>query len=150
MIRRPPRSTQSRSSAASDVYKRQIMPYTNGTGATVELAVGAASTVMQGQGVTAAPTWETIPHLSGLADIGATPRVTLNTASPHLTLTGDVSITGALTLANKIIGPDSVTRMTLSAGSISGTADAAVTTTTTTLTDTRLAMVINAYAVSYT
>src|SRR5450756_3178240 len=26
MIRRPPRSTQSRSSAASDVYKRQIKP----------------------------------------------------------------------------------------------------------------------------
>src|SRR5680860_1539929 len=27
MIRRPPRSTQSRSSAASDVYKRQVFPY---------------------------------------------------------------------------------------------------------------------------
>eukprot|EP01016_Furgasonia_blochmanni_P013983 TRINITY_DN1721_c0_g1_i23.p1 TRINITY_DN1721_c0_g1~~TRINITY_DN1721_c0_g1_i23.p1 ORF type:complete len:135 (-),score=10.93 TRINITY_DN1721_c0_g1_i23:180-584(-) len=27
MIRRPPRSTQSRSSAASDVYKRQSQPY---------------------------------------------------------------------------------------------------------------------------
>ena len=27
MIRRPPRSTQSRSSAASDVYKRQILSY---------------------------------------------------------------------------------------------------------------------------
>src|SRR5665809_137020 len=26
MIRRPPRSTQSRSSAASDVYKRQLVP----------------------------------------------------------------------------------------------------------------------------
>src|SRR5450756_2571185 len=26
MIRRPPRSTQSRSSAASDVYKRQLLP----------------------------------------------------------------------------------------------------------------------------
>ena len=26
MIRRPPRSTQSRSSAASDVYKRQLIP----------------------------------------------------------------------------------------------------------------------------
>src|SRR5680860_1322030 len=26
MIRRPPRSTQSRSSAASDVYKRQVIP----------------------------------------------------------------------------------------------------------------------------
>src|SRR5450756_2122979 len=26
MIRRPPRSTQSRSSAASDVYKRQVLP----------------------------------------------------------------------------------------------------------------------------
>src|SRR5680860_501803 len=27
MIRRPPRSTQSRSSAASDVYKRQLLQY---------------------------------------------------------------------------------------------------------------------------
>src|SRR5450756_2921811 len=31
MIRRPPRSTQSRSSAASDVYKRQTLSYTNHT-----------------------------------------------------------------------------------------------------------------------
>src|SRR5450756_1927952 len=30
MIRRPPRSTQSRSSAASDVYKRQDLFYTHG------------------------------------------------------------------------------------------------------------------------
>eukprot|EP00657_Telonema_sp_P-1_P002637 TRINITY_DN16083_c0_g1_i1.p1 TRINITY_DN16083_c0_g1~~TRINITY_DN16083_c0_g1_i1.p1 ORF type:complete len:146 (+),score=11.31 TRINITY_DN16083_c0_g1_i1:89-526(+) len=30
MIRRPPRSTQSRSSAASDVYKRQRTAYNNG------------------------------------------------------------------------------------------------------------------------
>ena len=27
IIRRPPRSTQSRSSAASDVYKRQVLPF---------------------------------------------------------------------------------------------------------------------------
>src|SRR5665809_91434 len=31
MIRRPPRSTQSRSSAASDVYKRQAVVLTTGT-----------------------------------------------------------------------------------------------------------------------
>src|SRR5450756_2308727 len=31
MIRRPPRSTQSRSSAASDVYKRQHVRYRTGT-----------------------------------------------------------------------------------------------------------------------
>src|SRR5450756_2691225 len=31
MIRRPPRSTQSRSSAASDVYKRQILNNLGGT-----------------------------------------------------------------------------------------------------------------------
>src|SRR5450756_2833458 len=30
MIRRPPRSTQSRSSAASDVYKRQVLDFTTG------------------------------------------------------------------------------------------------------------------------
>ena len=35
MLRRPPRSTQSRSSAASDVYKRQILPlqFKDGTSA---------------------------------------------------------------------------------------------------------------------
>src|SRR5450756_1010212 len=32
MIRRPPRSTQSRSSAASDVYKRKTLVYTHGYG----------------------------------------------------------------------------------------------------------------------
>src|SRR5450756_1240147 len=32
MIRRPPRSTQSRSSAASDVYKRQVVDNPNITG----------------------------------------------------------------------------------------------------------------------
>src|SRR5450756_1893094 len=40
MIRRPPRSTQSRSSAASDVYKRQLRPgallVNAGRGATVD------------------------------------------------------------------------------------------------------------------
>src|SRR5450756_891114 len=35
MIRRPPRSTQSRSSAASDVYKRQILDLATLTGACV-------------------------------------------------------------------------------------------------------------------
>src|SRR5450756_2797700 len=35
MIRRPPRSTQSRSSAASDVYKRQIQVHTPGGGGVV-------------------------------------------------------------------------------------------------------------------
>src|SRR5450756_1555097 len=35
MIRRPPRSTQSRSSAASDVYKRQVL------GPTIDLTGGA-------------------------------------------------------------------------------------------------------------
>src|SRR5450756_221021 len=36
MIRRPPRSTQSRSSAASDVYKRQILGYDHGMGITYD------------------------------------------------------------------------------------------------------------------
>src|SRR5680860_1898853 len=35
MIRRPPRSTQSRSSAASDVYKRQILPSSNASSSIV-------------------------------------------------------------------------------------------------------------------
>eukprot|EP00658_Telonema_sp_P-2_P022440 TRINITY_DN18967_c0_g1_i3.p1 TRINITY_DN18967_c0_g1~~TRINITY_DN18967_c0_g1_i3.p1 ORF type:complete len:128 (+),score=23.99 TRINITY_DN18967_c0_g1_i3:131-514(+) len=42
MIRRPPRSTLSSSSAASDVYKRQVVGHANGAGfpLTVELAEG--------------------------------------------------------------------------------------------------------------
>src|SRR5450756_3060939 len=35
MIRRPPRSTQSRSSAASDVYKRQAFPFHTATGPSI-------------------------------------------------------------------------------------------------------------------
>src|SRR5450756_100682 len=40
MIRRPPRSTQSRSSAASDVYKRQVVA--SGAGAEMRQAMGIA------------------------------------------------------------------------------------------------------------
>ena len=41
MIRRPPRSTQSRSSAASDVYKRQIMMLAAGMGTEINIiAIG--------------------------------------------------------------------------------------------------------------
>src|SRR5450756_1409950 len=42
MIRRPPRSTQSRSSAASDVYKRQVGQFAVFHVATDEIAKGAA------------------------------------------------------------------------------------------------------------
>src|SRR5450756_66020 len=45
MIRRPPRSTQSRSSAASDVYKRQVPDAGSGTGAR-----GYGGTRPEGQG----------------------------------------------------------------------------------------------------
>ena len=41
MIRRPPRSTQSRSSAASDVYKRQAL-YLAGFGVVVGVPIGIA------------------------------------------------------------------------------------------------------------
>src|SRR5450756_1114943 len=45
MIRRPPRSTQSRSSAASDVYKRQVasIGHTNATGDQIRAAVDAGA-----------------------------------------------------------------------------------------------------------
>ena len=48
MIRRPPRSTQSRSSAASDVYKRQ----SNGTGNALDntLYAGDGNNVLDGAG----------------------------------------------------------------------------------------------------
>src|SRR5450756_2948885 len=39
MIRRPPRSTQSRSSAASDVYKRQLLHIAIATGRTHQIRV---------------------------------------------------------------------------------------------------------------
>src|SRR5450756_2647151 len=43
MIRRPPRSTQSRSSAASDVYKRQVLDLRNNPGGLLSEAVNVAS-----------------------------------------------------------------------------------------------------------
>eukprot|EP00657_Telonema_sp_P-1_P009372 TRINITY_DN3557_c0_g1_i1.p1 TRINITY_DN3557_c0_g1~~TRINITY_DN3557_c0_g1_i1.p1 ORF type:complete len:169 (+),score=64.00 TRINITY_DN3557_c0_g1_i1:117-623(+) len=43
MIRRPPRSTQSRSSAASDVYKRQIRDRADGNAFTYRLRLGYQS-----------------------------------------------------------------------------------------------------------
>ena len=39
MIRRPPSSTQSRSSAASDVYKRQVFPFERVPGADSDLRI---------------------------------------------------------------------------------------------------------------
>src|SRR5680860_1919292 len=51
MIRRPPRSTQSRSSAASDVYKRQ-----DATGIRVGLAFGASAEFIVGEQARA-PEW---------------------------------------------------------------------------------------------
>ena len=44
MIRRPPRSTQSRSSAASDVYKRQVQPDFKKSGGLVPAVVQDADT----------------------------------------------------------------------------------------------------------
>src|SRR5450756_3155659 len=52
MIRRPPRSTQSRSSAASDVYKRQLRPIAARHGATV--AAVAVAWVTRWPGVSGA------------------------------------------------------------------------------------------------
>src|SRR5450756_3021089 len=45
MIRRPPRSTQSRSSAASDVYKRQILYILGSSNAASHLATNLASSL---------------------------------------------------------------------------------------------------------
>src|SRR5450756_3247206 len=48
MIRRPPRSTQSRSSAASDVYKRQYLH----TAQTIQMSIVFAAFVGEGPEVT--------------------------------------------------------------------------------------------------
>src|SRR5665809_151347 len=45
MIRRPPRSTQSRSSAASDVYKRQLLRHREGRGREVPRLAGVRGAV---------------------------------------------------------------------------------------------------------
>src|SRR5450756_940291 len=58
MIRRPPRSTQSRSSAASDVYKRQTLNGTvtaNGTSTTVVFEYGLTSLYGIGIGAAQSP-----------------------------------------------------------------------------------------------
>jgi hypothetical protein len=78
--------------------------YVSGSGVLTELMVGAASTVMQGHGVTAAPTWTGTPQLSGIADTGATARVGLATSSPHVTLTGNVWATGSILSADPGMG----------------------------------------------
>src|SRR5665809_96010 len=60
MIRRPPRSTQSRSSAASDVYKRQLVQTGDGWAAHVAGAIGVSTDAQAswwgGRGV------GTVPH----------------------------------------------------------------------------------------
>eukprot|EP00657_Telonema_sp_P-1_P001579 TRINITY_DN14183_c0_g1_i3.p1 TRINITY_DN14183_c0_g1~~TRINITY_DN14183_c0_g1_i3.p1 ORF type:complete len:123 (+),score=72.89 TRINITY_DN14183_c0_g1_i3:103-471(+) len=53
MIRRPPRSTQSRSSAASDVYKRQVS--TQSTGAVI--LSGVCTSIDMPESVTRAAKW---------------------------------------------------------------------------------------------
>ena len=60
MIRRPPRSTQSRSSAASDVYKRQV-EYNDGTEATIDQMSKDVVTFL---------TWAAEPHLETRHRIG--------------------------------------------------------------------------------
>src|SRR5678815_1300835 len=63
MIRRPPRSTLDRSSAASDVYKRQLL---EGLGATVELPAGQ---VLETDGERIAHLFQRRPHPFEFAQI---------------------------------------------------------------------------------
>lgn len=61
--------------------------YSNGTGVITELAVGAASTVLQFNGASSAPTATGTPQLSGINDTGGTAAITVNTTSPFVDIT---------------------------------------------------------------
>src|SRR5450756_3190010 len=76
MIRRPPRSTQSRSSAASDVYKRQVVHH--------HAACGACRFCRAGEDVMC-PEWKkTRLHPGGLAEYVRVEAATVATATLRL------------------------------------------------------------------
>src|SRR5450756_3101850 len=61
MIRRPPRSTQSRSSAASDVYKRQVLLSSHAL-AEVEAVCERLAMIQAGRMLVHAPTRDLLAH----------------------------------------------------------------------------------------
>eukprot|EP01015_Nassula_variabilis_P020802 TRINITY_DN3640_c0_g1_i2.p1 TRINITY_DN3640_c0_g1~~TRINITY_DN3640_c0_g1_i2.p1 ORF type:complete len:147 (+),score=83.20 TRINITY_DN3640_c0_g1_i2:66-506(+) len=63
MIRRPPRSTQSRSSAASDVYKRQVLTQSNGWDTSNEVNINATFTFLDSEETLLSPI--ITPRVSG-------------------------------------------------------------------------------------
>src|SRR5450756_3218424 len=75
MIRRPPRSTQSRSSAASDVYKRQgITQHTSGTDNVKALANLAMLTGNVGRPSTGVNPLRGQNNVQGACDVGGLPE----------------------------------------------------------------------------
>src|SRR5450756_2642837 len=97
MIRRPPRSTQSRSSAASDVYKRQVATVVPGTFATVTSVFSTIRTA-------SAPAGNTPP----VEIRSVCPRPDLHGARrPHRHLSDKLQVRGlALSGAERIGGAD--------------------------------------------
>src|SRR5450756_1934829 len=97
MIRRPPRSTQSRSSAASDVYKRQVVIRHQSSGAPHTLAHAgwtAGAVINAGDGTHQHPTQALLDaftirrHLVG--DGGHADVTGRDLAGLHVAIVGDV------------------------------------------------------------
>src|SRR5450756_738410 len=103
MIRRPPRSTQSRSSAASDVYKRQI-PVSPDTVSVGYVAPGAALKAQREEGMsvedvfreqlTKFPRFEPLLQQRALDAVNVTSfrcRVYLESAGPNWLIAGEAA-----------------------------------------------------------
>ena len=71
---------------------RGSLIYGNSTPKWDELVLGAANRVLWSDGTDIS--WSASPRLANIADTGGTNRITTATASPHLTLSGDLLVSG--------------------------------------------------------
>src|SRR5450756_2752057 len=100
MIRRPPRSTQSRSSAASDVYKRQLLSQVGGP-----VADGVALLLRRHvQGRTHALAGLLVPALALGIDAGSLPELLLQLIRTGVVATADEERLGGGQLLHRLVG----------------------------------------------
>src|SRR3990167_5897920 len=90
------------SDSVAQTVSRGSLIYGNATPKWDELIVGAANSVLWSDGTDVS--WSAAPRLANIADTGGTNRITLATASPHLTLTGNVRVLPASGASNPSFG----------------------------------------------
>src|SRR3990170_2924205 len=78
--------------SVAQTVTRGSLIYGNSTPKWDELVVGAANSVLWTDGTDIS--WSASPRLANIADTGGTNRITTATASPHLTLSGDLLVSG--------------------------------------------------------